>query len=111
MLKLYLEGSRLKVKTSSFQYQLDPEGEKWVFRYDYLREPPEPHPAAHLQIRGGLIEACLPDARALERVHFPTHRVSLEAVIRLLVEEFAVPTSEPRHVWRPVLAESESAFL
>lgn len=105
------EGRRAKVKASSFQYQLDREGDRWVFRYDYLREPPAPHPAMHLQIRGALTEQCLPDDVPLERLHFPTQRISLEAVIRLLIEQFGVPSNQPPEIWRPILAESEAAFL
>jgi hypothetical protein len=66
------EGNRLKVSTSSYQYQLDREGERWIFRYDYLREPPEPHPSAHLQLHGSLAEPeVLASDRPLERIHFP----------------------------------------
>ena len=106
------DGWRLKVLESSFQYQLDPEGEHWMVRYDYLREPgPDPHPQAHLQIRGGLIEAGVPLRRGLlEHVHFPTGRVPLEAVIRLLADQFSVPCNNDPDVWRPVLASSERAF-
>lgn len=105
------QGQRAKVKASSFQYQLDRAGDRWVFRYDYLRQPPAPHPAMHLQIRGTLTEQCLPGDVLLERVHFPTQRISLEAVIRLLIEQFRVPTNQHAEIWRPVLAESEAAFL
>lgn len=105
------EGPRLKLEKSSLQYQSDPAGEHWVFRYDYLRHPPEPHPAAHLQVRGSLDEPVLPTAIPLGRVHFPTMGVSIESVIRLLAEEFRVPCHEPPDVWRPVLAASEQEFL
>jgi hypothetical protein len=105
------QGRRAKVKMSSFQYQLDRESERWIFRYDYVREPPAPHPAAHLQIRGTLKESSLPEDRPLERIHFPTQRVSLEAVIRLLIEQFGTPSRQPAEVWRPLLAETEAAFL
>lgn len=112
---VYLEltepGSRLKVAESSYQYQLDRYGEQWVFRYDYLRRPPPPYPASHLQIRGNLIERCLPDDLPLSRVHFPVGRLSLEAVIRLLVDQLGVRSREGPEVWRPVLAETERAFL
>jgi hypothetical protein len=104
-------GSRIKVRTSSFQYQKDPEGKRWIFRYDYIRRPPEPQPAAHVQIRGKLSERCLPRNKPLHRVHFPTMRVSLEAVIRLLVDEFNVRCNEPQTVWRPALQQTEREFL
>lgn len=105
------EQNRLKVASASYQYQLDREGDRWVFRYDYLRTPPHPHPAAHLQINGNLTEDCLSPGRPLARVHFPTARVSLEAVIRLLADQFGTPCASDPDVWRPVLNETERAFL
>jgi hypothetical protein len=51
--------------------------------------PSEPHPASHLQIRANLTEdCCLPAGTPLERIHFPTGRTTIEAVIRLLAEPF-----------------------
>jgi hypothetical protein len=112
---LYLdadEGKRLKVAKSSFQYQADEAGLQEICRYDYLRQPgPDPHPQAHLNVHGTLEH--LPSQagkKPLARIHFPTNRVSLEAVIRMLAEQFAVPTNQPPTVWRPVLAASEASF-
>lgn len=105
------QGRRLKVEEASYQYQIDKGGKQWVFRYDYRREPPEPRPAAHLQIRGKLTEACLPPDTPLARVHFPVGRFSLESVIRLLIQEFGVRTNSTATLWKPVLAESERGFL
>lgn len=105
------ERNRLKVAHSSYQYQLDRDGDHWVFRYDYLRIPPDLNPAAHVQVNGSLTENCLPPARPLSRVHFPTARVSLEAVIRLLADQFGTPCGTEPEVWRPVLSETEQAFL
>jgi hypothetical protein len=105
-------GRLLKVDKSSYQYQADQAGNRWIFRYDYLREPgPDPHPQAHLQIRGTLTEgAALPEDRTLARIHFPTGRVSIESVIRLLADQFGVACNEPPETWRPVLAEAERTF-
>lgn len=105
------EQNRLKVASSSYQYQLDREGDRWIFRYDYLRTPPDLHPAAHVQINGSFAEECLPPSRPLSRIHFPTARVSLEAVIRLLADQFGTPCATEPDVWRPVLSETERAFL
>jgi hypothetical protein len=106
------DGMRTMVENdSSFQYQADPDGEKWIFRYDYLRRPPEGVPGAHVQIRGKLIEECLPTETPLERIHFPTMRVSLEAVLRLLATEFGVRCNEEEAIWRPALKETESVFF
>ena len=105
-------GHLLKVDRSTYQYQLDPKGDDWIFRYDYLRKPERAHPPSHLQLRADLLASgVLPPSDTLERVHFPTGRMALEGVIRLLIEQFGVPCNEPPRVWRPVLAEAEIAFL
>jgi len=113
--KLYLDQASqpnfLKVEETSYQYQLDQDGDRWIFRYDYLRNPPHAYPASHFQVNGQLAEAEALQGLPLKKVHFPTGRVSLEAVIRLLVEQFKVPCNQPSEVWRPVLAESERDFL
>jgi len=105
-------GFRLKVRNSAFQYQeYRDDKASWIFRYDYLRQPPEREPGAHLQVNGSLERAVLPSSKPLGRVRFPTMRVSLEAIIRLLVEEFGVPCNESEDVWRPALESTERAFL
>jgi len=103
-------GYRMKVEQASYQYQVDPDGNRWVFRYDYHRDPGGRHPPAHLQVRGDLREPVAPYRGLLERTHFPTGRVSIEAVIRLLVEQFGVPPASVPEMWRRVLAESERLF-
>ena len=100
-----------RVEASSYQYQADREGNGWLFRYDYLRSPRHSHPAAHLQVRAIPREPGRSIGAPLERIHFPTGRVSLEAVIRLLAEQFQVPCAYPPEIWRPVLALSERQFL
>jgi len=111
----YLEdtphGPRLKVENAGYQYQADRDGENWIFRYDFSRNPANPYPEAHVQICGVPQEQELFDGVLLERVHFPTGRIPLEAVIRLLIQDFGVPSNEPADVWRPVLALSERLFL
>ena len=106
------KGPQLKVFESSFQYQLDRDGDHWIFRYDYLRHPASQHPPAHFQIRAKLTEySILRRGQTLERVHFPTSRVSLEAIIHLLVTQFGVRCNHLPEVWRLVLAESERLFF
>ena len=102
---------KLRVHSASYQYQLDLEGERWVFRYDYVRVPNDQHPASHLQIRANLAEdGCLPAGKPLNRIHFPTGRTTIEAVIRLLAEQFHVPCNKPPEFWRPLLTETEREF-
>ena len=105
------EGERLKILNSGYQYQADTNGKEWIFRYDYERNPVRPHPPTHLHLRGTLTENCLPAGKALDDIHFPAARVSLEAVIRLLIDQFKVHARTGRSHWRRLLTESEKAFL
>lgn len=101
----------LKVGKSSYQYQLRPEDESWVFRYDFLRHRESGrHPQGHLQVHGQFTE---PEAapRPMGRLHFPVIRPSIEGVIRVLAEDFEVPTREPAEVWRPLLALTEDTLF
>lgn len=102
----------LKVSQARYQYQADRDGREWVFRYEYLRNPPHHYPASHLHINADLrVFGILPAGMMLERVHFPVGRFSIEWIIRLLAEQFDVPCNEPPEIWRPVLAESEKIFV
>jgi hypothetical protein len=106
----------LKVEKASYQYQREQggrDGGGWIFRYDYLRQPgPDAHPGSHLQIEAQLAHPeVLAEGVPLRRIHFPVGRIGLEAVIRLLADEFQVPTNEDPQMWRAALAESERLFL
>lgn len=110
---LYLDreaNDRLKVQRSSFQYQADRDGDRPIFRYDYLRVPGSTQPPSHLNRYGSLAVDALPATGPLSRIHFPTSRVSMEAGIRLLADDFAVPTATAATDWRPLLAASETTF-
>jgi hypothetical protein len=113
-MSLYLEEYKgrtwLKVEKSLYQYQTDVDGQRWIVCYDYLRYPAEPHPGMHVQVRGSLTEAVLSEHAMLERIHFPTGRVSLEALIRPLIKQFHVPTNTPTDIWRPALRRARRHF-
>jgi hypothetical protein len=103
----------LKIADEAFQYQLDDQGTEWIFRYEYQRDPAvNRHPPAHLHVKADLKRGpeVFGDDHPLDRVHFPTGRVSVPAIIRLLVEQFGVPCHEDPELWRPVLAQVESDF-
>jgi hypothetical protein len=56
------------------------------------------------------VPGVLPAGKPHSRVHYPTGRVPMEAVIILLADGYRVPCGAPDDVWRPVLAASEAAF-
>ena len=99
----------------------DPDTKAWIFRYDYIRDParrykdsqPYPYPQAHLQVNGDLVTKIRLPRGSLSHIHFPTRRMPLEGIIRLLAEEeqFGVPSAEPPEVWRSLLSMAEAEFL
>jgi hypothetical protein len=103
--------SVLKVEGSSLQYQADPEGDQWVFRYDFIRQARDAHPQSHLQLNAEPRCETTPLRDQFERVHFHTGRFTLEGVIRCLIEQFGVETNTATDTWRPALYESERLFL
>jgi len=103
-----------RTSMSLLQYQLDEAGDDWVFRYEYKREPDpaQPKPVGHLHVRGKLASTGqLAKKQQLKHVHFPCGRPTIEGVIRLLADDFHVPTNAPDDMWRPALAASERDFL
>jgi hypothetical protein len=111
-------GEVWKVLQARYQYQADDEegmNDTWLFRYDNLREPGADihHPSAHLNLNANpaIDNLVPPHPQHLSDIHFPTRRVSFEAVIRLLIEEFDVPSLALREEWEPMLAESEKMFF
>jgi hypothetical protein len=103
-------GRRLKTLQSSYQYQHDREGKRWIWRYDYLREPGvDPYPQAHLQVNGTEVSGV--DDKDLPDIHFPTGRVAIEGIARLLADQYGVKCNCEPEVWRPALATAEKAFL
>lgn len=110
---------RLKVAKCQYAYLLNEtestslEGATapWVFRYDYVRVRDDEHPPGHLHVNAkfeniGALD--LSKYTTLPRIHFPTGRMSLEAIIRLLVHQFGVtPVDE---YWEEMVDESEKSF-
>lgn len=114
------DGKQLRVAESTFQYQLDRGGDKWLFRYDFLRNRPSEKPESHVHINGSPPDFFkLPEPKwTLKDVHFPTaKRVSIESVLRLIADDFMVPCNSTDEIdlgdnkteplWRAVLRESE----
>lgn len=104
-------GLAMTVQESSFQYQQDDAvpSDQWLVRYDYSYEPGKPpYSQSHVQVNAKLRGHGLPRDGDLQGVHFPTRRMLIEGVIRLLIEDFQVPVhKDHRDIWRSLLAESE----
>ena len=91
-----------------YTYQETPDPEGWIFRYEYQREPPAgyQYPRAHLHINAD--PGSYPGNKPFPKLHIPTGRVTIEAVVRHLLDEHSIPCISPH--WQDVLAETEADF-
>lgn len=110
-----------KVRTANYSYAYgfgDSLDEGWLVRYDYVPERAErdeeyEYPVGHVHFNGrsepyGLLE--IEGKKGLDRLHFPTRRISMEDFIEHLVVEIGVPTKHGKEAAREVLAESRETF-
>ena len=105
----------LTVEKSSYQLQTDQE--KTVVSYDYVRDPSNAYPEAHLQIRGecsGLAELASVGLkqRSPSKLHLPTggrrFRPCLEDIIEFcIVEELVIPHNPD---WKEVVKARRDHF-
>jgi hypothetical protein len=106
----------LVVSESTFGLYLDEDLEENVFHFDYVREPDNEYPLAHVQVSGTSAvfdELCLRlgQEKELSRLHFPVggkrFRTCLEDVIEMLIVERLVA---PRDDWRSAVEQHRSRF-
>jgi hypothetical protein len=103
--KMVKDGMRSwHVSTVAYRYHLldgnDHELAAWHWHPD---TSPTPEDRPHLHVRGAAIE---------RRVHLPTGRISLEAIIRLLLTDLGVsPTRDHETDFLEVLRASEEPFI
>ena len=90
-----------KIKTAGYAYAIDDRDGHEVLAYHWQEGTPPPCPHLHLGAGAGV-------NALVQTRHLPTGRVALEAVVRLLVEEFEVPPL--RRDWRTVLRRGEERF-
>lgn len=110
-----------KVTTAEYSYaygfgeNLD---EGWLVRYDYVPETAErdeeyEYPVGHVHFNGHS-EAYerfeMAGKKQLDRLHFPTRRISLEDFIEHLIVEIGMPTKFGKKPALEVLAESRRTF-
>ncbi len=92
----------------AYTYQETEHEDSWIFRYEYQREPHAgyPYPLAHVHVNGS--PAGYEGPKPFPDLHLPTGRVTIEAVVRHLIEEHDVPTNSSN--WPTELQETEDAF-
>lgn len=94
-----------RVRTHGYIYVLaeDPTLERPMFEWHAHSYLGPPHPHVHVN---GILDAT---GEILRGWHLPTQRVSLEAVVRFLIEEFGIAAA--RQDWDAVLSDAEQRFM
>jgi len=102
-----IESGKIRVEEYIYRYSVTPksnDGEQWILRYEYSRNPEWHVPHAHLHINANR------GNRPLGRVHFPTGgRVSIEQIIaHLIIEYNVIPRCDN---WFEILTGSHQGFI
>lgn len=112
------ERGHWKVQTAAYQYALDDADEREIFAYHW-----HPHiedvPYPHLHISRGAVPRAIatgvelsltqnPLLPQLADAHFPTRRIALEDMLRLLIEQFGVVPA--REDWDEALRRARGSF-
>jgi hypothetical protein len=92
------EDSGWHVSTSQYEYYIQDDDERELIAWHWHPESTITYP--HLHVPAGPIH---------HKTHVPTGRVSIEAVIRLLITEYGVPPI--RDDWAAVLEDAEANFI
>ena len=102
-----VRGKYIVVIDCAYRYTKSQEGDDcdYLFRYEYSLNPPRKEiPHSHLHIK-----ACWDNGCSIEKIHFPTSRISIEQVLAHLIIEHNVKPL--RDDWFKVLAKSHNAFV
>lgn len=92
-----------------YWYQAQSPEDSWIFRYEYQREPEPPYryPRCHVHINADPMT--YQGSKDFPKLHLPAgDRVTLESVLRHLIDEHDVPAISPN--WESILDETEAAF-
>jgi hypothetical protein len=103
------ERGRYRVRTTEYVYQIATRDEEELLAYHWTPEKPvgfRLYPHLHIGLVSIAKDAPIPE---FHKLHLPTSRVSLESIVRLLIDDFGV---QPRRSnWRDILDSTEAAFL
>jgi hypothetical protein len=100
-------GSRYRVHSRSYSYELTTTDERPLLRYDWHPDSDDegaiPYPHLHLSGHTKPVD--------LTHAHLPTGRVSLEEVLRFAISQLAVPVHRDHQAdWAQILEANEAAF-
>ena len=92
-----------------YVYQATESDDSWIFRYEYVREPPEPYPYPREHFHVNASPASYRGPEPFEGLHLPTgRRITVERLVRHLIAEHGLEPISPD--WESTLAEAEDHF-
>lgn len=92
-----------------YTYQATPDDDSWIFRYEYVRDPPPPYPYAMAHVHVNALPAAYTGERPFPGLHLPTgRRITVERLCRHLIAEHGIDPISPH--WEQVVAEAEAYF-
>lgn len=93
-----------------YVYQATQDDDSWIFRYEYVREPPEPYPYARQHMHVNASPASYTGAEPFPGLlHLPTGtRITIERLVRHLIAEHGINPISPD--WETTVADAEAHF-
>ena len=103
---------RWRVTTRMYEYSLLDRDETELLVYHWQPDADRTYPHLHVSAALSVRRRALEDKQAidLDGLHLPTGRVSLEAIVRMLIDEFEIAARYPEADWRRRLEETEAVF-
>lgn len=92
-----------------YWYQATPNENSWIFRYEYLREPPPGYPYASCHVHVNARPTSYTGAKSFPDLHLPAgDRVTIESVVRHLIAEHDLTPISPN--WETTVKQAEDHF-
>jgi len=94
----------------AYWYQAQTPEDSWIVRYEYQREPVAPYRYPRCHVHVNAVPMTYQGEKPFPDLHLPAgSRVTLESVLRHLIEEHGVPPLSPN--WEEILSATEAAFV
>ena len=92
-----------------YWYKATADSNSWIFRYEYLRDPPPGYPYAPCHVHVNAKPATYTGAKPFHDLHLPAgERVTVEHVVRHLIAEHGINPISPK--WEETLKSAEDHF-
>jgi hypothetical protein len=88
------------VEVEAYSYGVSYIGKGPLFAYHWHPHRHRTQPHFHIKQGEGFL--------GMNKLHFPSGHVAIEAVVRFLIEEMAIPSARPD--WQSVLDENQKRF-